>query len=94
MATELGERIKHEGEKLRALELVTLPARKKQPKKRSKFKTFTLVSVCAGIGYAVFRALRERASSRDTFTSRPTERPETSSAKNGSRDPHMATATP
>ena len=91
MATELGDRIKHEGEKLRALELVTLPARKKAPKQRSKFKTFTLVSLCIGAGFALFKALRNRTSTDTYAPPRATEQPE-KSTQNGTRDPRFATA--
>jgi len=93
MATELGDRIKHEGEKLRALELVTLPVRKKQPKQRSKFKTFTLVSLCVGIGFAIFKAVRNRGGADQAFTPpRPADKPESTATQNGIRDPRLATA--
>jgi hypothetical protein len=73
MATEIGERIKHEGEKLRALELVTLPMRKEEPKKgHSKFKMFTLVAMLAGTGYAIFKKVRARATEQAPAFTPPT----------------------
>jgi len=91
MATELGDRIKHEGEKLRALELVTLPVRKKEePKGRSKFKTVSFAMMLIGIGYAIFRAVRSRANDVADFTPRPAD-----ASANGTErrnEPRFATA--
>ena len=90
MATELGDRIKHEGEKLRALELVTLPARKKAPKQRSKFKLFTLVSLCIGVGYAIYRSVQNRSTDTAFTPPRAADKPDVT--QNGVHDPRLATA--
>jgi hypothetical protein len=60
MASDLTDRIEHAGDKLRKLELVTRPARKKAPKKRSKLGMFTVVALIGGFAYAMYRMLRDQ----------------------------------
>lgn len=80
-ATDLGERLKHEGEKLRTLELVTRPLRKPEPeKKHSKLGMIMLVLAGAGAVYALYRMVRPTAE-EPSFTPRQQPAAET---KNGS----------
>lgn len=67
-ASELGERFEHAGDKLRKLDLATLPVRKKA-KKRSKLGMMTVFALIGGIAYAMYRMLREPVA-ESTFTDR------------------------
>jgi hypothetical protein len=68
-ATDLGEKLKAESEKLRALELVTRPLRKPEPKKKhSKLGMLMLIAVGAGVVYGLYRKLR---GSSDAATATP-----------------------
>ncbi|HVT75448.1 MAG TPA: hypothetical protein VHD87_00345 [Acidimicrobiales bacterium] len=80
-ATDLGEKLKHEGEKLRTLELVTRPLRKPEPqKKHSKLGMLMLVIAAAGAVYALYRMLRP-STQEPAFTPRQQT---TADTKNGS----------
>jgi|SRR5689334_18606459 hypothetical protein len=91
MATELGDRIKHEGEKLKALELVTLPVRKKKQPKRSKLGTLTLVAAFVAVGYAIFKSLRARTTEQPTVSAGVTDLTKPA-APDRAQDQRLATA--
>jgi hypothetical protein len=67
-----------------------LPARKKAPKGRSKFKLLTLAILCIGAGYAVFRSLRTGSSEEPSFMARTTNND--SAPQERERDQRLATA--
>jgi hypothetical protein len=89
-AAELGDRIKHEAQKLHALEAVTRPLRKPEPKKKSKLGMVTMLVVGVGVMFALYRKLRPTAAP-ETFE----RREPTPASTNGSEQPEpqrLATA--
>ena len=61
-ASELGEKLKHEAQKLHALEVVTRPLRKPEPKKKSKLGMLMVLIIGASTAYAIYRKLRPASS--------------------------------
>ncbi len=88
MASELGDRIKQEGDKLRKLELVGHAAsavhkknkRKAKQKGRSKLGMLTLAVMAGGFIYAVYRMLRIEPVEDMTLAGRAPYTPETAAA--------------
>jgi hypothetical protein len=89
-ASELGDKLKHEAQKVHALELVTRPMRKPEKKKKSKLGMLTLVVTGIGIAYAVFRMLRPSATPQMPATHTPSEQANGSTPRPA--DQRLATA--
>ena len=71
-AADLGDRIKHEAQKLHALEAVTRPLRKPEPKKKSKLGMLMVLIIGASTAYALYRKLRGTNDDTSTGTNHST----------------------
>lgn len=84
-AADLGDRIKHEAQKLHALEVVTRPLRKPEPKKKSKLGMLMVLIIGASTAYALYRKLRPEATPQAPEAHKPQEHGNGSTPKSDQR---------